>query len=62
MDQSWRRDRGVLRYGDEAPEGTSVALIKYGRHRVTVRHGHFSFVVWNASSSQEQPSLVGFED
>jgi hypothetical protein len=56
-------DRGVLRYEDEAPAGTSVALIKYeGRtHRVTVRNGYFLFVVWNASSLHEQPSSVGFE-
>lgn len=64
---SWSRlgeeDRGVLRYGAEAPEGTSGALIRYQEqeHRVTVRHGHFLFVAWNVPSSCEQPNLLGFD-
>jgi len=56
-------DRGVLRYEDEAPKGTSAALIRYqGQdHRVIVRHGYFLFVAWNAASSYETPTLVGFD-
>lgn len=58
-----QEDRGVLRYGGEAPEGTSAALISYqGQvHRATVRHGHFLFVAWDVPSSHEQPTLVGFD-
>jgi hypothetical protein len=54
--------RGVLRYGEEAPEGASAALVRYeGRqHRVPVRHGHFLFVVWDTSFA-ENPSLIGFD-
>jgi hypothetical protein len=63
---SWTKleqeDRGVLRYGDEAPEGASVARIGYeGReYRVPVRHGHFLFVAWDALLD-ERPNLIGFE-
>jgi hypothetical protein len=54
--------RGVLRFGEQAPEGVSAALVRYeGRqHRVPVRHGHFLFVVWDTSFA-ENPSLIGFE-
>jgi hypothetical protein len=64
--QSWSKlgqeDRGVLRYGDEAPQGASVARIGYERqeYRVPVRHGHFLFVAWDAPRD-EWPSLIGFE-
>jgi hypothetical protein len=63
---SWSRlgeeDRGVLRYGGEAPQGVSVARIGYeGReHRVPVQHDHFLFVAWEAPS-HEEPTLMGFE-
>jgi hypothetical protein len=63
---SWSKlgeeDRGVLRYGDEAPEGASVASIGYEGHeyRVSVRHGHFLFVAWDAPLDQ-RPSLIRFE-
>src|SRR6266511_3668486 len=63
---SWSRlgqeDRGVLRYGDEAPEGASVARIDYKgqQYRVPVRHGHFLFVAWDAPPD-ERPTLIGFE-
>ncbi len=57
-----QEDRGVLRFGDEAPEGASIALIGYEgqEYRVPVRHGHFLFVAWDAPSD-ERPSLIGFE-
>jgi hypothetical protein len=53
---------GVLRYGDEAPDGTAVAVVRYEgqEHRVPVRHGHFLFVAWNTSFT-EDPILVGCE-
>jgi hypothetical protein len=63
---SWSKlgeeDRGVLRFGDEAPEGASVVMIGYEgqEHRVSVRHGHFLFVAWDAQPD-ERPSLIGFE-
>jgi hypothetical protein len=55
-------DRGVLRFGDEAPGGASIALIRYEgqEYRVPVRHGHFLFVAWDAPLDQ-RPSLIGFE-
>jgi hypothetical protein len=64
--QSWSKlgqeDRGVVRYGDEAPQGASVAHIGYEgqEYRVPVRHGHFLFVAWDAPRD-EWPSLIGFE-
>jgi hypothetical protein len=63
---SWSKlgqeDRGVLRFGDEAPEGASITLIGYEaqEYRVPVRHGHFLFVAWDAPPD-ERPSLIGFE-
>jgi hypothetical protein len=63
---SWTKlgqeDCGVLRYGDEAPEGASVARIGYEgqEYLVPVRHGHFLFVAWDAPPD-ERPSLIGFE-
>jgi hypothetical protein len=63
---TWSRlgeeDRYVLRYGDEALEGASVARIGYGgqEYRVPVRHGHFVFVAWDVPSDEE-PRLLGFE-
>jgi hypothetical protein len=63
---SWSKlgqeDRGVLRYGDEAPEGTSVARIGYEgqEYRVPVRHGYFLFVAWDAPRD-DWPILIGFE-
>jgi hypothetical protein len=53
---------GVLRYGDEAPDGASIAVVEYEaqEHRVPVRHGHFLFVAWNSQFS-EDPILVGYE-
>src|SRR5439155_22371820 len=55
-------DRGVLRYSDEAPEGASIARIRYEglELRVPVRHGHFLFVAWDASSD-DRPSVDGFD-
>jgi hypothetical protein len=57
-----QEDRGVLRYGDEAPEGASIARIRYEgqEHRVPVRHGQILFVAWDAPPD-ERPSLIGFE-
>jgi hypothetical protein len=63
---TWSRlgeeDLGVVRYGDEAPVGTSVARIGWEgqEYRVPVRHGHFLFVAWDAPSGGE-PDLIGFE-
>jgi hypothetical protein len=57
-------DEGVLRYGDEAPDGVTAALVEFGNdlHRAPVRHGHFLFVAWNVPSAVlEDPRLVGFE-
>lgn len=53
---------GVLRYGDEAPEGASVAVIEYQgeTYRVPVRHGHFVLIVWDTKFSVS-PQLVRFE-
>jgi hypothetical protein len=53
---------GVLRYGDEAPDGASVVVVRYQgkEHRVPVRHGHFLFVAWNTNLT-EDPTLVGYE-
>ena len=53
---------GVLRYGDEAPEGARVARIEYeGRQfRVPVRFRHFLFVAWDTDFA-EDPRLVAFE-
>jgi len=48
--------RGVLRYGEEAPEGASAARVV----RRPVRHGHFLFVVWDTSFA-ENPSVTGFD-
>jgi hypothetical protein len=55
-------DLGVVRFGDEAKAGASVALVEYegGEHRVPVRHGYFFFVGWNTRFT-ENPALVGFE-
>jgi hypothetical protein len=55
-------DRGVLRYGDEAPEGASIACVTYegDEYRVPVRHRHFLFVAWDTPFS-EDPRLVGFD-
>ncbi|HEU5278725.1 MAG TPA: hypothetical protein VFU26_07475 [Gaiellaceae bacterium] len=55
-------ERGVLRYGDEAPSDASVAIVSYQgqESRVPVRHGHFLFVAWQ-TSDDETPMLVGFE-
>jgi hypothetical protein len=55
-------ERGVLRYGDEAPKDVSVAIVSYeGREaRVPVRHGHFLFVAWQ-TLDDDTPVLVGFE-
>jgi hypothetical protein len=55
-------DLGVLRYGEEAPEGATAAVIVYeGReHRVPVRHGHFLFVAWNTPLA-EDPRLERLE-
>jgi hypothetical protein len=65
---SWTRlgqdDRlGVLRYGGEAPEGTTAAWISYegSEHRVLVRNGHFLFVAWD-TDLQEDPRLLRFEE
>jgi hypothetical protein len=55
-------ERGVLRYGDEAAEDASVAVVEYEgqTHRVPVRHGHFLFVAWNTRFAEE-PKLIQFE-
>jgi hypothetical protein len=55
-------ERGVLRYSDEAPDRASVAVVQYEgqQHRVPVRHGHFLFVAWNTSFT-EDPTLVAYE-
>jgi hypothetical protein len=55
-------DRGVLRYGDEAPDGASAARVTYEReeYRVPIRHRHFLFVAWDTRFS-EDPRLVGFD-
>ncbi len=53
---------GVLRYADEAHEGTAVSVIEYEgvEHRIPVRHGHFLFVAWDTPYSRD-PVLIGFE-
>jgi hypothetical protein len=53
---------GVLRYGDEAPPGATVAWIQYegAEHRVPVRHGHFLFVAWN-TDYHEDPEVIRFD-
>ena len=55
-------DHGVLRYGEEAPAGASAAFVTYEaeEYRVPVRHGHFLFVAWGTSFSQD-PRLSGFD-
>jgi hypothetical protein len=55
-------ERGILRYGDEAAEDASVAVVEYEgqTHRVPVRHGHFFFVAWNTRFAEE-PQLIKFE-
>ena len=55
-------DRGVLRYGGEAPEDASGAWVRYqgAEYRVPVRYGHFLFVAWDATS-HENPALIRFE-
>jgi hypothetical protein len=55
-------DRGVLRYGHDAPDGVSTACLKYKgeEYRVPVRHGHFLFVAWD-TGFREHPSLIGYE-
>jgi len=57
-----QENRGVWRFGHEAPEGASVARIHYegGEYQVSVRHGHFLIVAWDAPL-EERPSLIGFE-
>jgi hypothetical protein len=55
-------DRGVLRYGGQAPDGASGAWVRYqgAEYKVPVRHGHFLFVAWDATS-HENPALIRFE-
>ena len=51
---------GVLRYGDEAPPGTTAVRIEYeGEHTVPVVHGHFWFVAWDTEFVTD-PRVVGF--
>jgi hypothetical protein len=54
--------RGVLRYGGQAPEGASGAWVGYegAEYKVPVRYGHFLFVAWDATS-HETPALIRFE-
>jgi hypothetical protein len=54
--------RGVLRYGDQAPEDASGAWVRYegAEYRMLVRYGHFLFVAWDVSSN-EYPTLIRFE-
>jgi hypothetical protein len=54
--------RGVLRYGGQAPEDTSGAWVTYegAEYRVPVRYGHFLFVAWD-TASHENPALIRFE-
>jgi hypothetical protein len=55
-------DSGVLRYADEAPAGTSAAVMAYeGReYRVPIRDGWFFLAVWDTACT-EDPRLVRFE-
>ncbi len=55
-------DRGVLRYGGQAPEDASGAWVRYegAEYRVPVRYGHFLFVAWDAAS-HEDSALIRFE-
>jgi hypothetical protein len=48
-------DTGVLRFADEAPAGTKVALIDYeGRkYRVPVSEGWFFLAVWETANTEE---------
>jgi hypothetical protein len=57
-----RENGGVLRYGDEAPEGAAAAVIEYegAEHRVPVRHGHFLFVAWDTVDAAD-PRVKRFE-
>jgi hypothetical protein len=53
-------DRGVLRYGGQAPEDASNAWVSYKgvEYRVPVRYGHFFFVAWDAASDEIQLSFA----
>jgi hypothetical protein len=55
-------DTGVLRFADEAPARTKVALIDYeGRtYRAPVREGWFFLAVWDTAYTDE-PRLLRFE-
>lgn len=55
-------DRGVLRYGGQAPKDASGAWVRYqgAEYRVPVRYGHSLFVAWDAIS-HEDPVLIRFE-
>jgi hypothetical protein len=53
---------GVLRYGDEAPLGSTKAWVAYEEKEVEVpvRHGHFLFVAWD-TDYRDDPRVVRFE-
>ena len=55
-------DSGVLRYADEAPTGSQVAVVTYEGHeyRVPVRDGWFFLGVWHTTYT-EAPQLLRFE-
>lgn len=55
-------ETGVLRYGGNAPAGTSAAWIRYEAedHRVPVRHGRFLFVAWR-TPFRDYPRVIRFE-
>ncbi len=48
---------GVLRFADEAPEGTARARILYEGHEhlVPVRHGHFLLAAWGTDFMKTHP-------
>jgi len=56
-------DRGVTRYGGQAPEDASGAWVRYdgAEYKVPVRYGHFLFVAWDAAFPHEHPALIRFE-
>lgn len=54
---------GVLRYYGEARADSEIALVRWrdAVHEVPVQHGHFAFVAWDASESEDHnPEVVGF--
>jgi hypothetical protein len=56
-------DRGVLRFGGQAPEDASGAWVRYegAEYRVPVRFGHFLFVAWDTAFPEDHPALIRFE-